>query len=108
MFLNYKLDENNYKTDILCIKDINFNSKFFKVSKDKPKMGDTVYLVGYPGFVDFDRTSISIIETKIIGKGTFLGREFLVTKDSPRHGMSGGPVLNKKEKSLVLYMLVLI
>lgn len=97
-FLNFKLDENNYKTDILCIKDINFNSKFFKVSKDKLKMGDTVYLVGYPGFVDFDRTSISIIETKIIGKGTFLGREFLVTKDSPRHGMSGGPVLNKKRE----------
>ena len=98
LFLNYKIEENNYKSDILCIKNINFNSKFFNISKNKPMMGDTVYLVGYPGFVDFDRTSISIIETKIIGKDTFLGREFWVTKDSPKHGMSGGPVLNKKRE----------
>lgn len=97
-FLNYKIDENDYITDILCTKDFNVESKFFYLAKKIPKIGEKVYFIGYAGFVDFDRTDISIIETKIISKATLFGRKFLVTKDSPQHGMSGGPVLNEKRE----------
>ena len=97
-FFNYIIEENDYETDILCTKNFNIVSKFFYLAKESSKIGEKVYLVGYSGFVDFDRTSISIIETKIISKATFFGRKFLVTKDSPQHGMSGGPVLNEKRE----------
>ncbi len=97
-FLYYKIEENNFKTDILCVKKSDIDGKYFKISKEHPKIGDTVYMIGYPGFVSFDRTSISIIETKIIGKDSFLDRKFWVTMDSPKHGMSGGPVLNRKRE----------
>lgn len=97
-FFNYIIEENDYETDILCTKNFNIVSKFFYLAKESSKIGEKVYLVGYSGFVDFDRTSISIIETKIISKATLFGRKFLVTKDSPQHGMSGGPVLNEKRE----------
>ena len=98
IFLNYMINVYNYKTDILSINNVNINSKIFKVAKNSSIIGETVYLIGFPGFVDFERTSLFIIETKVIGKSTFLGRKFLVTKDSPLHGMSGGPVLNEKRE----------
>lgn len=99
VFFDYNIEEINYKSDILYLnKKTAINYKNFKLAKEKVKIGQNVYLIGYPGFLNFETTSISIIETKVIGTSSFLGREFIVTKDSPQHGMSGGPVLNEKRE----------
>ena len=99
VFFDYNIEEINYKSDILYLnKKTTINYKNFKLAKEKVKIGQNVYLIGYPGFLNFETTSISIIETKVIGTSSFLGREFIVTKDSPQHGMSGGPVLNEKRE----------
>lgn len=98
VYLDYKILEQNYKTDILCKNDYKNNFKKFKVARTSPNVGDTVYLIGYPNFLNFQNDRITILKTDIISKSSFLGREFWVTKDSPRHGMSGGPVLNQQRE----------
>lgn len=97
-FFNYMILENDYKTDVLYLESVNIIPKTFNLAKRAPKINDKVYLIGYPGFVDFERTGIVIIESKILGEATFFGRKFLLTKDSPKHGMSGGPVLNENRE----------
>lgn len=97
-FFPYTIDEINYKSDILRVDGIKCGAKNFKVATKSPQIGQTVYLVGYPDFYSFNTNSICIIETKIIGRSTFLGRSFLTTMDSPKHGMSGGPVLNENRE----------
>lgn len=97
-FLNYKIEESNFKSDVLCINNSQIVLKNFKISKVSPKVNDTVFLIGYPHFVSFNMTGITIIETKIINRSEFLGRKFFVTMHSPQHGMSGGPVLNEKRE----------
>lgn len=97
-FLDYNIDFENYKTDILNIKPNNFEMKKFELSKKNINIGDEIYLIGYPGFVDFERSHISIIPTKVIGKSSLFGRDFIKTNFSPQHGMSGGPVLNNERK----------
>lgn len=97
-FLNYRIDECNYKSDVLFINDNQLVSKKFKFAKDSPKINDKVFLVGYPGFVSFNKTGITVLETKVISKSEFLDRKFFVTLHSPQHGMSGGPVLNEKRE----------
>lgn len=88
--------ESDYKTDVKAFDYKYTDNASFKISKIKPKINDTVFLIGYPNFYSFDKSRIAIIETKIISISEFLGRKFFVTRDSPKHGMSGGPVVNSK------------
>lgn len=93
---NYSISKENYENDIISLPVQINNKNQMKLAKRKAKIGETVYMTGYPAFNGFDHTSIHIIKTKITGENIFFGRKLLNTNDSPKHGMSGGPVLNKE------------
>lgn len=95
---NFVLTKDNYETDICNLKVIIDKKNRMRLSQNKPKLGDTIYMVGYPSFQGFQKTDLHVIKSKIIGENEFLERKLYNTLDAPPHGMSGGPVLNSKRE----------
>ena len=90
----FSLSQNDYESDICSLKIGINNKNKMKISKIKVKQGDTVYMMGYPSFKDFDNTSLRIIKAKVTGENVLFNRKIVNTSVAPAHGMSGGPVLN--------------
>ncbi len=93
--VRYTIKESDVESDIVNI-DNKLNIKSYKKSKNKCKIGDEVILVGYADYTS--KSDIYIIKTRIISENVLFGRKMFVTNDHPRHGMSGGPVLNSKKE----------
>ena len=90
------ITQDTYEKDIITL-DIPINNKnSFKLAEREIKIGETVYMIGYPAFRDFENTSIHIQKTSVTGTNTYFGRKLINTNETPQHGMSGGPVLNTK------------
>ncbi len=96
--VDYYIDQESYEKDILLMPVKTNKKNNLKISNRKAKLGDIVFLVGYPCFNGFDNTSIHVIKTKVIGENILFGRKLINTLDSPKHGMSGGPVLNSNNE----------
>lgn len=91
---NISISKENYENDIISMNVSINNKNSFNLARKKARVGDTVYMVGYPGFVNFKQTSIHIIKAKVTGRNVYMDRVLINTNISPQHGMSGGPVLN--------------
>lgn len=88
------ITEEECKKDIISL-DVSINNRnSFKLSRRKARVGDVVYMVGYPGFKSFEESSIQCIKSVVTGTNVFMNRKIINTNLSPKHGMSGGPVLN--------------
>ena len=93
---NFEITKSDYENDIISLSARIPKERKLTLSNEKIRVGDTVYMAGYPAFNGFDKTNLHLISTKVIGENTFLSRKLINTIDSPKHGMSGGPVLNSK------------
>lgn len=86
------ISKSDFESDVFRFKS-DIDVKTFKLSKSSPKIGDTVFMLGYPSY-EKGKTSISYTKTQIDSQRTFLGINYFHTLNAPRPGMSGGPVLN--------------
>ena len=90
----FSITKKDYESDVITL-SININNKNkLNLARRKAKVGDVVYMVGYPGFNGFTQSSIQIIKAVVTGYNVYFGRNLINTDISPKHGMSGGPVLN--------------
>lgn len=90
------ITKSDFESDVFCFKS-DVEVKTFKLSKKATKIGDEVFMLGYPSY-EKGKTSISYIETKIDSQRTFFDKTYFHTLNSPRPGMSGGPVLNSNKE----------
>ena len=95
---DFNINKTDCENDIISLSIQINNKNQFKLAHTKAKTGDIVYLIGYPAFNGFNNTDLHIIKTKVIGENSFLGIKLINTYLSPKHGMSGGPVLNTNKE----------
>ena len=72
-----------------------FNALKVELNPDYTK-GTIVHTIGYPNYNSGEEPTY--IETKIIGKSSFMGRERIKIDGNIKHGNSGGVVLNTDGK----------
>lgn len=90
----FSITKKDYESDVITL-NININNKNkLNLARRKAKVGDVVYMVGYPGFNGFTQSSMQILKAVVTGYNVYFGRKLINTDISPKHGMSGGPVLN--------------
>lgn len=102
--IDFELSKENYELDICRLKVCINKKNKMKLASKKAKQGDTIYMMGYPSFLCFEKTSLRVIKATVTGENEFLGRKLFNTSVAPAHGMSGGPVLNtRKEVVGIIY-----
>ena len=57
-----------------------------KLATKKAKQGDIIYMVGYPSFIDFEKTLLRVIKATVTGENEFFGRKLFNTSVAPAHG----------------------
>ena len=95
---DYNITKENFENDIISLSARLNNKLKMNLAKRKAQTGDIVYLIGYPAFNGFDKTSLHIEKAIVTGENVLLGRKIINTDKIPQHGMSGGPVLNEKKE----------
>lgn len=93
-----KIEKNNIDNDFIKI-NIS-NSKCFKINCDEVKIGEQVIVAGYGEFVSFDKSSLTIENAEVISERKINGINAKCVNIPIFHGMSGGPVLNKKREAI--------
>lgn len=96
--LDFEVTKENYESDICRLKVCVNKKNKMKLATKKAKQGDIIYMVGYPSFIDFEKTLLRVIKATVTGENEFFGRKLFNTSVAPAHGMSGGPVLNSQKE----------
>ncbi len=96
--VDFCIKKDDYENDYIVLPNPTNLKDPMKISDKEVNVGDKIFMVGYPAFNGFKHTDLHIISAKVTGQNILYGRNLINTDISPRHGMSGGPVLNEKKE----------